>query len=233
MKTLRLGSLALLMAIAGCDGGAAGNRSSAQETEEGGDVVSASAECVKLEAGELAVGAVFLLNGVEVTVVELVYKDGHQGGEIIGFKVSANGSGLSYLVKAGGSGFYGSNPSWVNPNGTSGPDASAISHVTICIGDTSGGIGDNSIDTNNPEVCIECPGTGDGVPPTAGEGGGGSSTGSASGGDSGDSSDGDDSSGTKPPPIGSSGLPDGSGCSSSDQCASGSCINSMCGPLVL
>ena len=227
MKTLRFGALGLMLAFAGCDGAGAGARSSAQENE--GDDANGPAECVKLQAGALEAGALFVLNGVEVTVLELVYKDGKSDGEIIGFLVSANGSGLSYLVKAGGEGYYGTDASWVNPNGTSGPDASAISHVTICIGDTSGGIGDNSIDTDNPEVCIECPGTGDGIPPSAGEGGGGSSSGDSGGG----SASGDDDSGTKPPPIGSSGSPDGAGCSSNADCASGSCVNSMCGPLVL
>jgi hypothetical protein len=148
MRTLAI----LLSTLAlGCGGpGGSGTRSAGEIF----DTPNGEAECVKIEHGDLKLGASFTLGGVTVTITDLQTK-GDSDGELIGFTVS--GSGVSYLVKAGGDGYYGTSPSWVNPNGTSGSKAHAISHVTICVGDTSDGIPDPSVGGGS---CTNCPGSG-------------------------------------------------------------------------
>jgi hypothetical protein len=105
---------------------------------------SGKAECQKVESGDLKVGLELTLAGVTLRVAALQPK-ADSPGELVGFTVVASGRGLSYLVKAGGDAFCGSASEWTNPNGTSGPKASAISHVDFCVGDTSGGIPDDSV----------------------------------------------------------------------------------------
>lgn len=106
-----------------------------------------TAICKKVES--LHIGQTIVLNGVTVTIVDLVLKDGN---EVVGFKVVSS-QNITYLIKAGRDAFYDSDFIWVNPNGISGSKARGISHVTFCIGDTSQGIPDASLSIeNNPSV---------------------------------------------------------------------------------
>jgi hypothetical protein len=90
-------------------------------------------ECRKLES--LEIGQEITINGEKIIVSDLTYKgDSGEGGEQIGFELSSNSNQISFLVKAGGDGFAGTGKSWTNPNGTDGPEVSAISHVDLCIG---------------------------------------------------------------------------------------------------
>jgi len=61
-------------------------------------------------------------------------------GEYVGFEIlNATLDGqevdlddIEYTVKAGQNYYFGSGSSWINPDGTSGPDVPAISHITFC-----------------------------------------------------------------------------------------------------
>jgi len=110
-----------------------GGRGQGQGGENQGEEESHQDGCVKVET--LEVGQTIDLGDAQVTIINLIYKDdSEEDGEVIGFEVETDSGALTFLVKAGGDGYEGEGTSWVNPNGTGGPDASAISHVTFCDG---------------------------------------------------------------------------------------------------
>lgn len=148
MRSLAIIGSAFLLGCGGVGGG-----TGTKAAGEVFDTPTGTAQCQKFEQGNLQEGMSFQLGGVTITITDLRSKDDSGGGELIGFTLS--GSGVSYLVKAGGEGYYGKTATWVNPNGTSGSKAHAISHVTICVGDTSGGIPDGSLGDG---ACTNCPG---------------------------------------------------------------------------
>lgn len=144
MKRLAVTAIAIL---AGCAAPGGSSQSSVEQSPAAKASPSGGggrAACRKVEAGDLQVGLKLTLAGVTVRVSALQPKTDSPG-ELVGFTVVTSGRGLSYLVKAGGDAFCGTSSEWRNPHGTSGPQASAISHVDFCVGDTSGGIPDESV----------------------------------------------------------------------------------------
>lgn len=88
--------------------------------------------CLKFQ--DLSVGQVIEIGAESIVISDLIYKtDSGEGGELIGFELASTAE-VSFLVKAGGEGYGGIGDSFINPNGLEGPEASAISHVTFCIG---------------------------------------------------------------------------------------------------
>jgi len=77
---------------------------------------------------------------LEITIGNWILKEGEED-EYVGFEIIAaaatNGIPISiddieYTVKAGNQCFVGSGGYWINPNGTSGPQAKAISNIVFC-----------------------------------------------------------------------------------------------------
>ena len=89
-------------------------------------------EC-KLEGAGIGVnGSTVLVNGVTVTFSNWVEKQDSPG-EYVGFDIDV--PGLVYSIKANGEIYTGSGTSWMNPNGDSGSQASAISNIDFCAND--------------------------------------------------------------------------------------------------
>jgi|GEM_PF-5322018 len=99
---------------------------------------------------------------LSITIDNWVRKD-DSGGEYVGFEiVEATVSGepvalddIRYIVKAGGECYRGSGAEWVNPNGTSGPEAKAISHITFCENTDLCGIEPLFCDPSCPDLTSE------------------------------------------------------------------------------
>lgn len=133
-------SVLVLCAFQNCSGvnftdgfGASSLSKSAREEGEDANGEQLQNECRKLQSMEI--GQEITIDGVKITIRDLTYKsDSGVGGEKIGFELTSNSSEISFLVKAGGEGYAGTGKSWINPNGTEGPEVSAISHVTLCVG---------------------------------------------------------------------------------------------------
>jgi hypothetical protein len=70
----------------------------------------------------------------EVRVVSWTVKAGETG-EYIGFELSRT---ARFVVKAGGETWAGEGASWTHPDGDSGPDVAAISHIDFCDDDGGG-----------------------------------------------------------------------------------------------
>lgn len=118
------------------------------------------AGCTKLEGNEIGQdGVQASFSGTTVTIDSWRTKDG-ESGEYIGFTYTATQQ-VWLSVKCGGDIFQqNGDGSWVNPNGTAGPEAHAISNVVCCPpadgegGDGAGGGGSGGSD-GDPTVCTE------------------------------------------------------------------------------
>jgi hypothetical protein len=87
------------------------------------------ANCVRTEGGQL--GQLGELKAGNATVKFESWRNKDGEGQYIGFTIATTGN-VAYAVKAGGETFYGTNTTWVHPEGTGGPKASAISNITFC-----------------------------------------------------------------------------------------------------
>jgi hypothetical protein len=162
------------------------------------------------------------LAGVQVTVSNWVEKDDSPG-EYIGFTLDGVGDDFGYTVKAGTDRYDGEGANWDHPNGTTGPQVHAISHIDFCDncvpgepcgagggddtggGDDPNGGGDDEggdDDDDNDFECEEC-GTGnggdgntDGNEGLTGDDADGSGSDSDDGSDSSDGLTGDDADGS-------------------------------------
>lgn len=76
------------------------------------------------------VGAILVYNGVVITFTEWIPKDGEPN-EYVGFTFEATGP-VEYKVKAGQDVFIDNTTTWINPNGTGGPQVKGISHIDVC-----------------------------------------------------------------------------------------------------
>jgi hypothetical protein len=74
----------------------------------------------------------------EVRVVSWTLKAG-ESGEFVAFTLSRS---ASFVVKAGGETWAAEGTSWTHPNGVSGAEVPAISHIDFC-DDEGGGGGDD------------------------------------------------------------------------------------------
>lgn len=92
------------------------------------------AGCVKVGDDQLGTTGIPLLAGTAtVTMTHWTQKDGEPG-EYVGFAYDARGT-VFVSVKAGAETFVAPGTgAWVNPNGTSGPEAKGISSVVFCGG---------------------------------------------------------------------------------------------------
>lgn len=161
-----------------------------------------AAGCVKIEGDQIgqAPQTLSLGDGITVTITGWTDKAGEPN-EKVGFTFTSNGS-VRFAVKAAGRSFVSSGGSWVHPEGTSGPQASAISNITFC---------PNSSDAGTP--------------------GGGSGTDGGAPFDDGSGDEctpGSSDAGTTPPAPGD--LTPGSACTAATNCMSGSCVNGVCAP---
>ena len=89
--------------------------------------------CVRTEGGVLGKNATLSFGGVSIAFTAWTSKDGKGEGEYVQFSFIATGP-VAYAVKAGGETYYGTETSWTHPNGLWGPEASAISNITLCPG---------------------------------------------------------------------------------------------------
>ena len=102
-------------------------------------------ECAKVES--LSIDQEIYINEKIIVISELQIKEGQGSNEdVVGFTIDSNSDMVSFLVKSGNEGFTGEGLSWVNPNGTRGSAAKAISHVIFCIGLAPEEIMDSSLD---------------------------------------------------------------------------------------
>jgi cysteine-rich repeat protein len=86
-------------------------------------------ECPKIEGDEVGTAGVTLeVDGQIITFLSFQPKEG-ENGEYIGFTLD---TAATFVVKAGNTCYSGEGTSWVHPDGTSGPDASAISNIQVC-----------------------------------------------------------------------------------------------------
>lgn len=88
-------------------------------------------DCFKIEGGEIGTNVSGALGEVTFTFSDWIAKEDSPG-EWVGFTLTAS-SPVSYVVKTGGELHSDSATSWVHPNGTSGPEAPAISFVAVCL----------------------------------------------------------------------------------------------------
>ena len=87
----------------------------------------------KLEGAAIGVnGSTVVVNGVTITFSNWISKQGSPG-EYIGFTIDK--PGYIFTVKAGNELLSGMGTSWINPNGTSGSNAKAISNINFCMND--------------------------------------------------------------------------------------------------
>lgn len=85
--------------------------------------------CVKIDGADIGRDNLQIDLGSEtVTIMSWIQKDGEVG-EYVGFTLDTN---VCFDVKAGNGCFTDEGSSWTHPEGTSGPDAKAISNVTFC-----------------------------------------------------------------------------------------------------
>jgi len=115
-------------------------------------------ECVKIEGSEIGrLGLTLSVGDVELTFVDWIVKEDSPG-EFIGFELESTGSIPEYVVKAGADRFAGNSTRWVHPNGTTGPQAHAISNIEFCDD------GDDSDDCPGGDDCSDdgddCPDSG-------------------------------------------------------------------------
>jgi hypothetical protein len=88
----------------------------------------------------------------EVRVVAWTLKTGETG-EYVGFELSRN---ARFVVKAGGETWAGEGASWTHPNGDSGAEVPAISHIDFCEddgGDDGGGDDSGGDDCDDVDGC--------------------------------------------------------------------------------
>ncbi len=137
--------LSLLLA-AGC---AADTDSDQQLSEHGQGEDEECGEC-KIEGASIGEDGTFVhVDGERIVFESWTPKEGSPG-EFVGFTLSANAGGLSYVVKAGTETFVGSGTSWSHPAGDSGPTAHGISNVDLCPPDDGGG--DDGDDEPLPDI---------------------------------------------------------------------------------
>lgn len=124
----------------------------AGESDEADDGAELDRDDCKIEDADIGVEDLVLTVGdIEVTFFDWIQKDGEPG-EYVGFSVAISGAdSLSYVVKAGGERFESDADSWLHPNGTGGPEASAISHVDFCDGLGDPGDGEPAPEEPAPE----------------------------------------------------------------------------------
>jgi hypothetical protein len=134
-------AIVLLLGVPAClaDIGS-GSRAStgSDDVDDGADGDQDRDDC-KIENEDIGViGVVVDVGGTRVTFVDWIAKDG-EAGEFIGFVVSVEGGELHYRVKAGGESYNDTATTWMHPNGTGGPEVSAISNVDMCPPDDGDG----------------------------------------------------------------------------------------------
>lgn len=87
----------------------------------------------KLEGAAIGVnGSTVVVNGVTITFSNWIPKVGSPG-EFVGFTIDK--PGYTFTVKAGNELLSGKGTTWVNHNGTSGPNVKAISNINFCMND--------------------------------------------------------------------------------------------------
>ena len=111
--------------------------------------------CTKIEGGQIGQEALVVnIDGVAVNMDSWVVKDGEDG-EFVGFEYTVGGAEICVAVKSGGDiSVAEGDGSWVNPNGTAGPQAHAISNVVFClsnIDDTDGDTEDGDLDDSEDD----------------------------------------------------------------------------------
>jgi cysteine-rich repeat protein len=122
---------ASLFGAAGCASKTTGELSQSGVDNDGdGDI---DRDDCKIENEEIGVVGLSLDLGSKTVTFESWLEKEDSPGEFVGFTLSlAGGDTISYRVKSGGEVVAVEGLSFVNPNGTSGPDASGISNVDFC-----------------------------------------------------------------------------------------------------
>jgi hypothetical protein len=211
---LTLGSLASLFVLAGCGAGfdfggfgsehgltgdgevltgdegtddGADDGADGDEDGDGGDDGDFDRDDCKIEDEDLGRTDVAIAFAGSTVRVSSWTEKADSPGEYVAFTLEVSGAPIVFTVKAGGESYEGSGDSWAHPNGDSGPDVSAISHIDFCDngepidgdsgaegegeddGDEGGDGGDGGDDGNEGGDCP--PGT-EGCDAGEGEGGG-------------------------------------------------------------
>ena len=127
---MRTPLLLSLLFAAGC----AADTDSDQQLSEHGQGSGSDEACgaCKIEGPSIGEDGTFVHVDGERIVFESWTPKAGSPDEFVGFTLSPNAAGLSYLVKAGTEVFVGSGTSWSHPAGDSGPAAHGISNVDLC-----------------------------------------------------------------------------------------------------
>lgn len=131
MRTIPSVLLAALLAQPGCV--LSDEASRTQGASEGEEEDGADSDDCKIEDGDLGVQGISVDLGSKIVTVESWMEKDDSPGEYVGFTLSLEGGDtIGYLVKTGGEVYGGEGLSWSHPNGTSGSEVPAVSHIDFC-----------------------------------------------------------------------------------------------------
>lgn len=117
---------AAALAAAGCIGDSTGSTEQRDEVDD-----DYECEC-KIEGSLIGqIGARVHVGDELVAFEDWIAKADSQG-EYVGFLLSANAEGVSYVVKTGGERHAASGITWMHPDGDQGPEVPGISNVDFC-----------------------------------------------------------------------------------------------------
>jgi hypothetical protein len=152
---MRIAIVTCVLGLTGCifsptsdsDGALSADDVDQVDEDESGDVDRD--EC-KIEDEAVGVDDVAVPTPVgEVRVVSWTLKTG-ESGEYVGFELSRS---ARFVVKAGGETWAAEGTSWTHPNGDSGSEVPAISHIDFCDDDGGGGGDDGGGDECDVDGC--------------------------------------------------------------------------------